>query len=135
MKPETKAEIGSAAAAVVNGVGEVYDEYERQRTRFKQAAPVLPAWGELASFIPPDAVLTRACMQTLARVNRSPAPREGIALAASLAARGQRRSKVRQALRSTPACFAEVYAGRWQVGDVAEPLRLLLSRRPELAGE
>jgi len=44
-------------------------------------------------------------------------------------------AKVRNVLRETPALFCQVYAGRWQLGRTAEPVRRLLSRHPELASE
>jgi predicted nucleic acid-binding protein len=91
-------------------------EYVAATARFDWALPDVPDWSALAGERPPVAVLTRACLHTLARSKVSHC--SAVELAETLPRLGvaQGAPKVREVLRSNPGAFEEVYRGRWQVG-------------------
>jgi len=129
----TKEKIGSGAMSVLLFLGELLVEYQDVQGRFERAAPAPPTWEEQAAELSDEAILARACMHTLARVGRGHcSARELRGLLPALPVPSGE-AKVRQVLRALPACFNQVYAGRWQVGEVADPVTQLLDRMPELA--
>jgi hypothetical protein len=117
----TRQRLKSAAALVGTALLQMYAAYQAVLIRFEQAAPAVPGRAALAATNDPDAVLTRACLHTLAR--RPMSDRSAKELAAQLPWLGvaQGEAKVRHTLRSH-GCFLEVWRGRWQVGEVAEAL-------------
>ena len=106
----------------LNGAGRLLDDiwqiaawYESTKATFLGLAPDIPTWQALARELPPEAVLTRAIMHTLARSPRS--DRSAAELASRLPELSvpQGEAKVRAALRQHN-CFDLAYRGRWQLG-------------------
>jgi len=127
ISPETKAAISSGMEAALNTLAEVYAEYRKVRQRFEEAAVSIPSWDEMSTVLTPEAVLTRACLHTLARAGMSNCSARKLRSLLPVLPVPNGEAKVRQVLRSLPRCFSQVYAGRWQVGTVAEPVEWLVS--------
>jgi hypothetical protein len=130
MKPETRTNMVSAFWTAMAGFGEIVNEYQSVLRRFEQASPATPTWESLAQTNCPADVLARACLHTLARLGLSGCSAKEVRsrLPPLPVAHGE--AKVREVLRAER-YFVEAWAGRWQVGAVAEPVRRLLQRHTE----
>jgi predicted nucleic acid-binding protein len=107
--------LGGVLSDLTSALAHIQHQHRIALERFRQASPPTPAWKELARTNDDRVVLVRACLRTLAR---SPAsPMSAVELAEVLPDLGVGRGEklVREVLRSQ-GCFAEPYAGRWQVG-------------------
>ncbi len=136
--PQTKERITSSArslgTALLETAAAVLTTYRAARERFERRIPEQPTWESLAEVCPPEAVLARACLHTLARSPQG--DRSARELAGDLpflpVASGE--AKVRAVLR-TRDCFFEAWRGRWQVGEVAEILVPYLQRIERFPGQ
>jgi predicted nucleic acid-binding protein len=123
----TKQKWKAAGTAALHYCLGAFIAYEEVRTRFARVSPATPSWNTLATSRSSTAVLTRACMHTLAR---SMSDCSAVELAQDLpylqVPRGE--AKIRAALRAMD-CFTEVWRGRWQLGHVAEPVARMVALR------
>lgn len=118
---DTKQRLKSAAAFAGIAFLHLSAAYREVLTRFERVAPAVPSWDALAATNDPEAVVTRACLYTLARSAMSERSAEELAQQLPLLGVAQGEAKVRCTLR-THGCFFEVWRGRWQVGEVAQRL-------------
>lgn len=125
ISPQAKERIGSGLAAALDAFAEGYAVYCQVRQRFEEAAASVPSWGELSTALIPEAVLTRACLHTLARAGTSNCSARQLRSLLPVLPVPSGEAKVRLVLRSFPGCFSQVYAGYWQVGAVAQPVQWL----------
>lgn len=125
--PQVKERIGSGLTAALNGLVECYALYCTVRQRFAEASVSVLSWDELSAVLTPEAVLTRACLHTLARAGMSNCSARQLRSLLPVLPVPSGEAKVRLVLRSFP-CFSEVYAGYWQVGEVAQHVQWLLSQ-------
>lgn len=126
---EIKQDIASAAISTGKGLLNALAAYHEVLSRFEEAVPSVPDWDELASTNDKDAVLLRACLHTLARSPMSDRSAEELSRELPILGVAQGEAKVRCILRSHY-CFAQVWKGRWQVGEVAP---LLVTHLSEVA--
>jgi hypothetical protein len=108
----TRQRLKSAAAIVGTALLQVYAAYQAVLIRFERAAPTIPGWDALAATNDPAAVLTRACLHTLARSPMSDRSAKELAQQLPWVGVAQGEAKVRHTLRSH-GCFFEVWRGRW----------------------
>jgi predicted nucleic acid-binding protein len=91
--------------------------YAEAKQEFETLVPPAPTWPEMAEAIPPSALLSRACLCHLSRVQRSNQSagdlHGSLHFIDDLIPHGE--DKVRQTLRAGSP-FVEVYKGRFQVG-------------------
>jgi len=126
----TKQRVKSAAASTGTFLLQMYAAHQEVLLRFQHVAPTVPSWGALAGTNPPESVLTRACLHTLARSPMSDRSAAELARQLPILGVAQGESRVRQTLR-TQTCFSEVWRGRWQVGEVAPLLAAYLDQMPQ----
>jgi hypothetical protein len=81
----------------------------------------------------PEALLARACMHTLAQAGVSNCSASELRSLLPVLRVASGEAKVRQALRSLPACFVQIRPGRWQVGVAPSLILRLVSDRSDLA--
>lgn len=94
---------------------QMYWRHQDAFERFRRAAPPAPTWKKLAETNDGKVVLARACLHALARSPSSPMSASELAGVLPDLGVGRGEALVREGLRSN-GCFAEPYAGRWQVG-------------------
>jgi predicted nucleic acid-binding protein len=113
--PETRHKVLRTGGTIMETVSELRKWCEAANADFLRAAPEIPTWAALTRTSSLDAVLTRACLHTLARSPMT--DRSAVELTADLPRLPvpQGEAKVRAVLR-TGSCFEIAYRGRWQVG-------------------
>lgn len=129
---ETRQRLKSAGKSVLDYLMGAAMAYEESRSRFERTAPAAPGWLWLAGACPPDAVLARACMHTLARSAMSDRSAAELARDLPVLTVAQGEAKVRHILRTLDS-FEEVWRGRWQLGEVAPILKPHLPQLASLA--
>jgi predicted nucleic acid-binding protein len=116
-KPKTREKIAEVGASILEFFAELYALYQVAEDQFLAVAPAIPSWASLASEAPKgNAVLTRACLHTLARTATGSRSAEELADELPPLAVSSHVKAVRSVLRGH-ACFKETYRGRWQVGE------------------
>ena len=138
ISPEAKARIGSGWAAALDALAEVYVEYCKVRQRFKEAAVSVPSWDELSTVLTPEAVLTRACLHSLAKAGISNCSARELRSLLPVLPGAPSAAEAKRTHRScdpSPAASSQVYAGRWQVGVAAQSVQWLLSHGLDLTNE
>jgi hypothetical protein len=115
MPEERRVAFRNRVGQAVSIAGAIGAEYKQANARVDRALPAVPSWEQLAGEQQRRAVLTRACVYTLARAQGDQSAEELATLLPALGV-GQSAPLVREVLYKYPECFEQVYRGRWQVG-------------------
>lgn len=105
--------LGRALTYFVVGIIGPYNENMEQ---FAKMAPATPSWDALLRVNDRDSVLTRACLQTLARARKLPMSASELASRPPALGVGRSAQRIGKILRNNP-CFFEPYFRLWQVGE------------------
>jgi len=120
-KPSTRERATAVVAEMFARYGQLLVMMNEATEAFRSAAAPTPGWGKPAEVLAPEAVLTRACLHTLARSASS--DRSAAELTGQLpqlpVAQGE--AKVRTTLRRDATAFHQPYKGRFQVGRPGQP--------------
>ncbi|MHB8465516.1 MAG: PIN domain-containing protein [Acidimicrobiales bacterium] len=131
---KAKSILGSAASTI----SDLLVEYHQASARLRSVSVKAPEWDELASLIAPQELLARACIYTLARPGMSDQSAQSLTRFLPPLGVPHGEAKVRAILRARGYYFSQPWAGRFQLGHVAEPVRkqldLLGAERSELLG-
>lgn len=127
--PERRKQLGAGLSSAATSFTHLYASYEGAFERFRQAAPPIPRWTDLAQTAKhPRMVLLRACLHELARAPTSLLSAHELARALPPLGIGQGEQLVRETLRRH-SCFDQPYQGQWQVGH-AHPVDVESHQRP-----
>jgi hypothetical protein len=113
--PTTRERATAVIAEMFEHYGQLLSLMKQATAAFRSAAAPAPAWNELAQTLTPGAVLTRACLRTLARSASSDRSAAELARLLPDLTVPQGEAKVRATLRRE-AAFHQPYQGRFQVG-------------------
>lgn len=119
--PATRQHLVKAVNAFTDRYSEIAAQSMRETTVFNALTVAVPTWNQMAQTMSPEAVLTRACIYTLARDARGEHSARELADALDFLPVPHSEPKVRAVLRGSPA-FHEWRRGRFQVGRPIEAI-------------